>query len=62
VLEPVEARIMIVVAVLILAVGSLVALFPRLLAYPVAAVATWIAGALLYRGCRLRRRAKRDAI
>jgi hypothetical protein len=53
---------MIVVAVLILAVGSLVALFPRLLAYPVAAVATWIAGALLYRGCRLRRRAKRDAI
>ena len=62
VLEPVEARTMIVVAVLILAVGSLVALFPRLLAYPVAAVATWIAGALLYRGCRLRRRAKRDAI
>ena len=62
VLEPVEARIMIVVAVLILAVTSLVAFFPTLLAYPLAAVATWIAGALLYRGCSLRRRARRDSI
>lgn len=44
-LEPVEARIMLVVA-----------LVPRLLAYPVAAVALWLGGALLYRGYRLFRR------
>jgi cardiolipin synthase A/B len=62
VLEPVEARIMIVAAMLLLAVGGLVALFPRLLAYSMAAVAMWIAGALLYRGCSLRRRAKRERI
>jgi cardiolipin synthase len=47
VLEPVEARIMIVAAMLLLTVGGLVALFPKLLTYPMAAVAIWIAGALL---------------
>jgi cardiolipin synthase A/B len=62
VLEPVEARIMIVAAILLLTFGGLVALFPRLLAYPMAAVAMWVAGALLYRGCSLRRRAKRERI
>jgi cardiolipin synthase len=62
VLEPVEARIMIAAAMLLLGVGGLGALFPRLLAYPLAAVAMWIAGALLYRGCSLRRRARRDSI
>ena len=62
VLEPVEARITIVAAMLLLTVGGLAALFPKLLAYPMAAVAMWIAGALLYRGCSLRRRAKRERI
>jgi cardiolipin synthase len=61
VLEPVEARIMIAAAVLLLVVGALVALFPRLAAYPMAAVAAWIAGALLYRGYGLRRRARAEA-
>ncbi|MGH7266793.1 MAG: phospholipase D-like domain-containing protein, partial [Candidatus Rokuibacteriota bacterium] len=59
-LEPVEARIMIATAMLLLTVSVLVALAPRLLAYPTAAVATWVAGALLYRGYDLYRR-KRDA-
>jgi cardiolipin synthase A/B len=58
VLEPVEIRIMLAVAIVLLVVGVLVALFPRLVAYPIAAVATWIAGALFYRSYRLRRKAK----
>ena len=59
-LEPVETRIMLAVAVALVIVGTLVAIFPRLVAYPIAAVAIWIAGALVYRSYRLRRRAKRD--
>lgn len=57
-LEPVEARIMIVAAAALLAAAVLIALFPRLLAYPLAAVALWVGAALLYRGLSLRRRAK----
>ena len=59
-LEPVETRIMLAVAVALVIVGALGAMFPRLVAYPIAAVAIWIAGALVYRSYRLRRRAKRD--
>ena len=51
---------MLAVAVALVIVGALVAIFPRLVAYPIAAVAIWIAGALVYRSYRLRRRAKRD--
>jgi cardiolipin synthase len=58
-LEPVETRIMLAVATILLIVGALVAAFPRLVAYPIAAVAIWIAGALFYSSYRLRRRAKR---
>ena len=61
VLEPVEARIMLVAAVFLLAVGLVVALFPRLLAYPVAAIALWLSAALGYRGLALWRRKKDDA-
>jgi hypothetical protein len=39
---------------------ALVAVFPRLIAYPFAALAVWIAGALIYRCVRLRRAAQRD--
>lgn len=60
VLELVEARIMVTVAIALLFAGALVVLFPRLAAYPIAAVVTWIAGALLYRSWRLRRKAKRE--
>src|SRR5439155_747037 len=56
-LEPVETRIMLAVAVILVIVGVLVAIFPRLIAYPMAAVAIWIATALLYRTYRLRRKA-----
>ena len=59
-IESVETRIMVAVAIVLVIVGSLVAVFPRLVACPIAAVATWIAGALLYRSYRLHREAKRD--
>jgi hypothetical protein len=53
-LEPVETRIMLAVAIVLVIVGVLVAIFPRLVAYPIAPVAIWIAGALVYRSYRLR--------
>ncbi len=40
---------------LLLAGAVLLAWFPRLLAYPLALVAAWIATTLLYRGYRLQR-------
>jgi cardiolipin synthase len=61
VLEPVEARIMMVAAALLLAVGVGVALFPRVLALPVAAIALWMSAALGYRGVTLWRRRTEDA-
>jgi cardiolipin synthase A/B len=59
-LEPVETRIMLAVAIVLVIVGALAAVFPKLIAYPIAAIVTWIAGALFYRSYRLRRRPKRD--
>lgn len=56
VLEPVEARIMITVGLLLLGLAILFALFPRLLVYPLVVVFVWIAVALLYRGYKLHRR------
>jgi cardiolipin synthase len=57
-LQPVETRITLAVASVLVVVAILVALFPRLVAYPMAAIAMWIAGALFYRSYRVRRRAK----
>jgi cardiolipin synthase A/B len=59
VLGPVEARIMIVAALVLLAVGVVVALFPMVLAYPIAAGAIWVGVALLYRGYQMKRAARR---
>jgi cardiolipin synthase len=56
-LEPVETRIMLAVSIALLILATLVAVFPRLIAYPFAALAVWIAGALMYRCYRLRRTA-----
>jgi cardiolipin synthase len=61
-LEPVENRIMLAAAIVLAIVGGLVAVFPRLIAYPIAAVAVWLAAALLYRSFRLRRAANREAV
>ena len=55
VLERLEARITVTAGVMLLTLGILFAFFPRLLAYPLVLVFTWIAGALLYRGYKLYR-------
>jgi cardiolipin synthase len=61
VLEPVEARIMITVGVLLLALATLFAFFPRLLVYPLVVIFAWIAVALVYKGYKLYREGKRGA-
>lgn len=53
VLEPVEARLMVMAGVLLLALAILFGIFPRALAYPLVTLFAWIALALLYRGYRL---------
>ncbi len=50
---------MIVAALVLLTAGVTVAFFPSLLAYPLAAGAIWVGAALLYRGYRLQRAARR---
>jgi cardiolipin synthase len=55
VLGPVEARIMVAAGCILFVLALLFAWFPRLLAYPVAIGAMWIAATLLYRGYRLQR-------
>jgi cardiolipin synthase A/B len=61
VLEPIETQIMIPAALLLLALSIVFAAFPALLVYPVLIVLFWLAMALLYRGCKLRRAGKRPA-
>ncbi|HET8668720.1 MAG TPA: phospholipase D-like domain-containing protein, partial [Terriglobales bacterium] len=53
VLEPVEARIMIIIGAMLLGLAALSAFFPRVLAYPLVIVFVWIAFALIYRGLKL---------
>ena len=60
-LGPVEARIMIVVAILLFGLGLVAILFPRALAYPLAVLSLWIGAALLLRGYRLRRQGRTSA-
>jgi cardiolipin synthase len=52
-LEPVEARLMVVFGVLLLAAAALIVFFPKLLAYPAVVFMAWIAIALLVRAVRL---------
>lgn len=59
-LEPVETRVMLAVAIILVIVGTLIAVFPRLAAYAIAAIAIWFAGALFYRSYCLRRKAKHE--
>ena len=60
-LEPVEARIMIAVGLLLLGLAALFLFHPRVLANAVVVVLTWVGIALLYRAYRLHRKRKRDA-
>jgi cardiolipin synthase A/B len=52
---------MVVVAILLLGLGAVAILFPRVLAYPLAVISLWIAAALLLRGYRLRRQGRTGA-
>jgi cardiolipin synthase A/B len=60
VLEPVEARLMMVAAVLLLLLAILFAVFPKSLAYPVVVIFIWTGLALLYRSYRLFRSRPRE--
>jgi cardiolipin synthase len=60
VLEPVEARLMTGVGVLLLFLAALLALFPRLLVYPLCMLGVWLGVALLYRSYTLHREGKRN--
>lgn len=58
VLESVEANIAVVAGLLLAGLALVAFLFPRLVAYPLAAVAVWLAAALVYRGWQLHRGAR----
>ena len=53
VLEPVEARLMMTVALLLLAYAVLIWFFPRSLTYPLIVLLVWISLALVYRAVKL---------
>ncbi len=55
VLEPVEARIMLLAGGLLIALSILFVIFPRVLVYPVVFIFLWFAIGLLYRGYHLYR-------
>jgi cardiolipin synthase A/B len=55
VLEPVEARIMLAVALMFFLLAAVGALLPRLLTYPLVVVSLWMATSLAYRSYRLAR-------
>ena len=58
-LGPVEARLMIIIGVLLLGLAFLFGHFPRALAVPIVVVFVWIAAALFYRAVKLYRQQKR---
>jgi cardiolipin synthase len=55
VLGPAEARIMGAAGVVLLILGLVALLWPRAIALPLAVLAIWLAGSLLFRAWRLRR-------
>lgn len=54
VLEPVEARLMLLAGLLLLGLATLAWFFPRLLTYPLIVLMVWISLALLYRAYRMK--------
>jgi cardiolipin synthase len=55
VLGPAEARIMGAAGVVLLILGLVALLWPRVIALPLAVLAIWLAGSLLFRAWSLRR-------
>jgi cardiolipin synthase len=60
-LGPTEARLVWIAALAVLAMASLAIFFPRLAAWPAAAVGLWLGVALLFKAARLRRAASAQA-
>jgi len=59
VLEPVEARLMIVAGVIFAVLAVILGFFPRVLAYPLMVICAWLAVGLVYRSWRLYREGRR---
>lgn len=59
VLEPVEARLMIVAGVIFAVLAVILGFFPRVLAYPLMVICAWLAVGLIYRSWRLYREGRR---
>lgn len=55
VIEPVETRLLVWTGLIMLGVALLLAMFPRMLAWPVAMLLVWLAFAVLYRSYQIRR-------
>jgi len=55
VLEPAEARLMVLTGLFLLALTALFVLFPRLLIYPLVTILGWVALSFLFRGLKLYR-------
>ena len=58
VLEPVEARLMLTSALLLIGFAVLIWFFPRALTYPLIVFLVWVAMALVYRSVKLRGQTK----
>jgi hypothetical protein len=54
-MEPVEARTVALIAVVLLALAALFVFLPEALAYPAALVFVWFTFALLYKAAKIRR-------
>jgi cardiolipin synthase len=61
VLRPLEARFVMLAALLILALSTVFVFYPHVLAYPIAALGLWIGLATLCRGVKLQSQKKRKA-
>lgn len=59
-LGPIEARLTVIGGLLLLALSLTIVLYPKFLAYPVAALSIWGGLTLLYRAYRLALKAKKD--
>jgi cardiolipin synthase A/B len=58
VLQPAEARLILVAGLLLLGIAALLSLLPRLAAYALTTIFCWIGTALVYRACKLYRKRK----
>jgi hypothetical protein len=56
VLQPADARVLLTMGIVLMAIAGVVLRWPRLLAIPAAILLAWVGGALVVRASRLNRR------